>query len=153
MPIGEHQKNKTHCPQGHPYSEKNTSICDGKRRCKECLRKRQRKRYGENPDLMKKRVYKSRQKHPESVKLGNRKQGLKKYGITIDQYEDLLIKQNGVCAICHQTCKTGTRLAVDHNHITGKIRGLLCTNCNRGIGMFQENILILKSAIQYLNKE
>jgi len=76
------------------------------------------------------------------------------YNITIEQYENLFKQQNGKCAICKQipigkTHNDGT-LCVDHCHITGKVRGLLCQKCNRGIGHFNHNILLLESAIKYL---
>ncbi len=55
----------------------------------------------------------------------------KRYGITVEEYEDLLKSQDGVCAICKMPCVTGKRLHVDHDHMTGEIRGLLCYRCNR----------------------
>jgi hypothetical protein len=80
-----------------------------------------------------------------------------KYGITLEEYNRLLEKQNGVCAICHQKSNTVDKrsgkikmLAVDHNHKTGKIRGLLCEVHNRALGMFHDDIGELKSAIDYL---
>lgn len=73
------------------------------------------------------------------------------FGLTLDQYEQLLRKQNGLCAICHQACKTGRRLAVDHDHNTGEVRGLLCGNCNRGLGMFNDNVVWLNRAIAYVS--
>ena len=71
------------------------------------------------------------------------------YGITVEQYDAMLKKQNHVCAICN-TFPPGKRLAVDHNHETGKIRGLLCANCNAGLGWFKENTSRLNAAILYL---
>lgn len=65
-------------------------------------------------------------------------------------YKDLLEKQGGVCAICNQV--DGPRaLAQDHNHSSGKIRGLLCMRCNVLIGFARENLAILASATKYLN--
>ena len=88
-----------------------------------------------------------------------------KYGITIEEYVAISSSQNDVCAICHKketritrpnakTYKNGIapRLAVDHDHESGVIRGLLCHNCNIGIGHFQDNIDLLKSAITYLER-
>lgn len=72
-----------------------------------------------------------------------------KYNISIEEYERLLHKQGGSCAICDTTL-FGKKLAVDHDHETGAIRGLLCGNCNRGLGMFKDNPLYLKQAIKYL---
>lgn len=74
----------------------------------------------------------------------------KQYGISLSDYAVLLQKQNGVCAICFTKCSTGKRLAVDHDHATRKVRGLLCTNCNTGIGSLKDSILMLKSATIYL---
>ena len=73
----------------------------------------------------------------------------KRYGITIKNYWDLVAKQNGVCLICNKS--DGHKLHIDHDHKTGKVRGLLCGSCNRGLGMFKEDIKHLKSAIKYLN--
>lgn len=70
-------------------------------------------------------------------------------GVTEEQYQARLEVQKGVCAICSQKCSKA--LAADHNHITGKFRGLLCNNCNRGLGHFKDNPLLLLSATKYLN--
>lgn len=72
----------------------------------------------------------------------------KKFNLSLKDYNNLLEKQQGVCAICKKTCSK--QLAVDHNHTTGKIRGLLCNNCNRGLGHLKDSIDNLKTAIQYL---
>lgn len=84
---------------------------------------------------------------------------LKKYGITVDQYNEMLVSQNGVCAIClkYET-DTDNRsgkiraLAVDHNHITGEVRQLLCGSCNKAIGLLQDNPLLVKNVADYLIK-
>lgn len=77
----------------------------------------------------------------------------RRYGISLRQYEKLLEKQSGVCAICgrHQA-EFKNSLDVDHNHETGKVRGLLCPSCNRGLGNFKDNRGILIKAVQYLEK-
>lgn len=74
------------------------------------------------------------------------------YNLTVDEYNKIFQDQNGCCKICgkHQT-EFKAKLAVDHCHKTGKIRGLLCNNCNRGIGHLKESILLLKNAIKYIN--
>lgn len=88
----------------------------------------------------------------------NRKQLLRRrYGMTIPEYENKLKDQNGVCAICKnpETQKRKGKiqsLAVDHNHKTGEIRGLLCSHCNNMIGRASDNIDTLKNAIIYLTK-
>ncbi len=78
------------------------------------------------------------------------------FGLTKLDYDNLLNKQKGVCAICNQkeTSKHQKgklrKLSVDHCHITGKVRGLLCTKCNMSLGGFRDNIAILKIAVSYL---
>ena len=82
----------------------------------------------------------------------------KNFGITLDQYNVLLESQNYVCKICgkpeQDVCnKKGAvrNLAVDHDHATGRVRGLLCRGCNQGLGNFKENLTSLQNAISYLN--
>lgn len=75
---------------------------------------------------------------------------LREYGITPEQYDEMLAQQGGVCAICELPCKTGKRLAVDHDHKSGRVRGLLCMNCNRGIGHFQDDARLTARATKYL---
>lgn len=76
---------------------------------------------------------------------------LKKYGITIEDYDIMFASQNGLCAICGKD-NNGKRLHVDHNHQTGKRRQLLCNSCNIGLGMMKDSIEILGKAIEYLRK-
>lgn len=78
-----------------------------------------------------------------------------KYGITVEDYNDLLSKQEGRCAICRRLPiedPMGHDLAVDHDHETGRIRGLLCRHCNIGIGKLGDNISGLELALAYLRK-
>jgi hypothetical protein len=79
----------------------------------------------------------------------------RKFGITLEEYDRRLEEQNFGCAICGQpetsTYKgTVRRLAVDHDHETGEIRGLLCGSCNSGIGLLKEDPEILLAAVDYL---
>lgn len=73
----------------------------------------------------------------------NRERQLKhRYGITVEKYEEMLEGQNGQCAVCGATesiRNTGYMLHVDHNHITGKVRGLLCTTCNKALGFLESS--------------
>jgi len=78
---------------------------------------------------------------------------LKKFGINSDQYDIILKEQNEVCAICQLPDPCNRALAVDHDHTTKKVRGLLCTNCNMAIGKFQDNIEYLKRAIEYMERD
>lgn len=71
----------------------------------------------------------------------------RKYKISVDKRDTLKDKQGGVCAICAQP---GKSLCVDHNHTTGEVRGLLCSNCNTGLGLFGDNVQHLTQAIEYL---
>ena len=73
-----------------------------------------------------------------------------KYGITVEEYKALLLVQNYKCKICGGTNDNGRELYVDHCHVTNKVRGLLCSNCNTALGKFQDNPYILKKAIEYL---
>jgi hypothetical protein len=88
------------------------------------------------------------------VKRKNKKYSLKqKFGITPKQYNEMFIKQNGCCAICKKPqIEFKLALAVDHDHKTNEIRGLLCGNCNRLLGYSKDNEKTLLNAIQYLNK-
>lgn len=83
----------------------------------------------------------------------NRKNNMQKnFGKGIlDTYQHLFELQGGVCAIC-QSPENGryAHLSVDHNHDTGKIRGLLCNNCNRGIGLLRDNPELIRKAAQYV---
>lgn len=89
----------------------------------------------------------------EAGKRSNRNSHLKKrYGITIDDYEQMLKDQNNKCAICGNGHTKGTRgkLYIDHCHKTNKVRGLLCQKCNSAIGLLGDNKTLLKKALKYL---
>ncbi len=89
----------------------------------------------------------------------------RKFGITVEQYRVMLAEQGGICAICGEPPtddnsgrwvkqRRGTRakprLIVDHDHVTGQVRGLLCGRCNTGIGMLQDDPIIVRFALKYL---
>lgn len=89
-----------------------------------------------------------KKKHPEAVKRWNLLTRLKNYGITQEQLDAMYIKQNNKCAICGETF---TKTAhIDHDHKTGKFRGLLCSRHNTMLGHAEDNITILNNAIKYL---
>lgn len=100
---------------------------------REIINARQRQKRKENPRPQRNRVLQHR------------------FGITIEKYDEMLLSQNGSCAICKKQNIDDRSFDVDHCHGTGKIRGLLCGNCNRGIGNLQDNPAILCAAIEYLN--
>ena len=77
---------------------------------------------------------------------------LKRHGITREQYNEMYTKQEGKCAICGKHQNDSVRiLAIDHDHITGKFRGLLCGKCNLLLGHANDNVQVLADAINYLN--
>jgi hypothetical protein len=85
------------------------------------------------------------------------KQLFSKYGLTVQQYQELLTTQGHSCAICNSTdgmLRLGRklRLNVDHCHRTGKVRGILCTSCNNGLGRFRDNPDLLLKAADYLQQ-
>lgn len=73
-----------------------------------------------------------------------------KYGVTIEEYKDMLIKCNYRCQICEASHSEEKPLHIDHCHKTGKVRGLLCNKCNHGLGFFKDQELLLTNAIKYL---
>lgn len=100
------------------------------------------------------RAKKHRDKRTVSYK---RAQLLKRYGLTIVEFDAMCRAQNNLCAICGnpETAKspvTGSprAMTVDHDHVSGKIRGLLCSTCNSGIGYFKDDLRRLRAAIAYL---
>ena len=87
----------------------------------------------------------------EKLLVRMRERMLSEYGLNIDEYDSLLMKQNNRCAICRihiSECKR--RFAVDHNHKTEDVRGLLCFRCNAGVGKFEDDAELLKLAVKYL---
>lgn len=125
--------------------------------CRECSRIAGRKhsaKYQTDADFKKKKLAicakwrkKNRQAINERGKVHQRK---RKFGISAEQYNKMLSDQCGLCEICKR--KDFRNLAVDHNHVTGKIRGLLCTRCNIGMGFFEEDVERLLQAQIYLRK-
>lgn len=71
------------------------------------------------------------------------------YNLTTEQYEAMFEQQKGLCAICPLPLKGKGN--IDHCHETGKVRGLLCKECNQGLGYFKDNVGVLQKAINYLN--
>jgi hypothetical protein len=98
------------------------------------------------------RSKKYRELNPEKYKLGIRNATLKKkYGITIEEYNSMLATQNNQCAVCFDAPKH-QRLHVDHNHKTGKVRGLLCQACNVSIGKMKESPELLRRLALYIEE-
>ncbi len=138
-------KQCTKCKIEKPFSDfgKHVRQKDGLRfRCKKCEaqdRKEARKEALDSDYL--------------GTRLKERASNLKRmFGMAIEEYEQKAQEQGNVCAICKGLCKSGKRLAVDHDHKTGKIRDLLCGNCNGGLGKFQDDPELLIKAAEYLRK-
>jgi hypothetical protein len=105
----------------------------------------------------KKRTYHEYRK--KQVRLSSKKSQLKSnYGLSFEEYKQLLKKQNNVCAICGKKQLNKNNqfnkkvLSIDHCHKTKIVRGLLCTECNFGLSKFKDDIELMKKAIKYLKK-
>lgn len=122
------------------------------RKNKERIAKQWKKWRENNKDKIREIKKRYRLKHLDKVKNDIREWKWKKvFGITANQHQEMLIKQDYKCKICgiHQS-KLKRILAVDHNHSSGKVRGLLCSHCNTGLGYFRDSIELLEKAINYL---
>ena len=110
-------------------------------------------KYAKKPEAMRLRA-----ERYEINRINRKSKSLQKlYNITIDEYEALRESQGGKCSICGISKpimgRRGNKaLAVDHCHTTGKVRGLLCVNCNTALGLFGEDMKTIKKAITYLEK-
>jgi hypothetical protein len=106
------------------------------------------KRYAEDPEYRAKNVARSRRyraAHKEQLKERER---LARYGLTQADYDAMLARQGGVCAICRK--KSDRPLQIDHCHKTGMVRGLLCLNCNTALGRLHDDPDLMRAAIAYL---
>jgi hypothetical protein len=109
--------------------------------------------YFNNKDVRKEYLDKNKERFKEVRQIHNKKLKFKGYNITEEQYLEMFNNQNGCCVICGTPQnELKCALHIDHNHETGKIRGLLCMKCNRGIGYFNDNIEKMKNAIDYIIK-
>lgn len=114
--------------------------------CKKCFNKQTKKYYNNNKDKYKQ--YRRKAYRPEINKARTLKY---RYGLTIKQHKEMYISQNGCCAICKNPIPY-ENINVDHCHITGKVRKLLCDSCNKGLGNFNDSTNYLRWAIKYLNE-
>jgi len=98
------------------------------------------------------RYYKKYKQNPKHKELNWKAQLKFRYNITLEDYDILLKSQNNKCAICESDSPGAkkNRFSIDHDHESGKIRGLLCDNCNVGLGRFNDNINNLIKSIEYL---
>lgn len=129
-------------------------------RCKECRNNRYNEYYKRNPEKQKEKndsQKENRKRFYDSEKgiESSRRAHLKRvFGISLEEYNEMSKKQNHLCAICGESenCYRNKVLSVDHCHKTGRIRGLLCSTCNRALGFLKDNKEILNNAIKYLEE-
>ena len=91
-----------------------------------------------------------RRSNPGEAREKDRKWGLKRrYGISLSDYDLMFAKQGGVCASCSMPSGGGKRLAVDHDHVTGRVRSLLCYGCNVAFGLLREDPELIYKLAEY----
>lgn len=172
------QKVCKHCSIEKPVTEfaKHSIKSDGtiyyKGKCLDCKRKYEREYLLNNPNVREKAKERSRKHHLDNLEKANDKSRQyyyqnkdrakvwskdyrlrRDYGITLEDYQSMLTSQSSGCAICGATPEEGkASLHVDHDHITGKIRALLCGRCNTTLGRMEENTKLLQRMIDYINK-
>jgi len=106
-----------------------------------------------NQEKIKAYRQKNRPRQKELDRKLNRAKRLRERGMSEEDFNSKLNQQEGKCAICDKPQDESIKfLSIDHDHKTNKNRGLLCSNCNRGIGLLQDDINILQSAIKYLKQ-
>jgi len=115
--------------------------------CKSCWTLKNKKEYWDNrtESLIKNKKWREAHKH-----IVRNNHLMRNYGITLKQSEEILVSQGNKCPICGTTEPTYPGWVVDHDHVTGVTRSILCNECNRGLGQFKDNIERLEKAITYL---
>lgn len=120
--------------------------------CKCCTRERSKKYRIEHPDKIRQMRQNYKERRKEIRYNTDRKTYLKhKYRINEEQYELMYNSRKGCCDICgkHVDYK---KLCIDHNHTSNALRGLLCKDCNLGLGLFKDSIVYLQNAVKYLER-
>lgn len=126
--------------------------------CKHCRRKVYKEWCRNNPEKVRDSIartkdYRKAYYARPDIKLRHQLSRIeRKFGISPSKYLAMVKRQKGLCAICHQpeTCSRNVCLSVDHCHSTNRVRALLCSRCNRAIGLFADSIALLRLAIIYL---
>jgi len=143
----------THCSRGHEFSPENTLLRkNGGRVCRACAKLRLQKWAKENRELYNKqrrdwaRSHKRKPQNPVSKKKSHLKL---RYDLTIERHDAMLTEQDNKCAICLEPFGVPH---VDHDHLTGKVRGLLCKGCNSAIGNLKDDPVIVDRASEYLRR-
>ena len=180
MPQGAPNTRKTHCPRGHAYNEENTYVDSyGGRQCRPCRKARMQERradlprvgrgfnnkskthckYGHEYTDENTKIHKGRRSCRICAIANSQKQNIKRYGITVEQFQEMLEKQDNKCQICQKVFRSEVGAPhVDHDHqccpedkSCGKcVRGLLCTHCNVMLGSAKDNPEVLLRAVAYL---
>lgn len=163
IPRPDGTKTCTKCGESKPrslfYAHKHTA--DGRATyCMECQKADSRARRAASRERVKAWNAAAREREaPSARSVRMREYRLSRYGLTGEQYDEMLQAQEGVCAVCRQPewfidPRKGTprNLAVDHCHSTGRVRGLLCGRCNRAIGHFEDDHEVLTRAAAYLKR-
>ncbi len=120
---------------------------------KDKIQTQQRRYYKANRDKIIKRTAKwQRDNHKRASLIWKKSELRRKYGITLEDWSRLYDMQKGLCAICSEVFISNSAAHVDHNHITNKVRGLLCRQCNTMLGFAKDDVLILQNAINYLKE-
>lgn len=139
-------------------------------RCKECTKEDMRFKYQNDPSpLSEEELARSRSYHAanrddrnaraKSVRDANpdrerNRKLIQRFGITVAEYDDMHDAQNGLCKVCGNPEELDRRLAVDHNHQTGKVRGLLCFKCNVILGHIEKTgLAMIAKVLDYLDEE
>jgi hypothetical protein len=113
----------------------------------------QRRYYRENSDTLKAKKKIRYSENPLKFQKRTRAAKLKfEYGLTAGKYDMMVMLQAGRCAICAGPPVNHKRLVVDHCHVSGTVRGLLCHNCNVALGLFKDNAVIVERALKYLQR-
>jgi len=113
-----------------------------RRQCKACHRAGGKYLYGHRTD----EYAQERRQRAREYQL------IRDYGITVEEYDEMLMAQDGTCAICELPPTDGKPLRVDHNHETGQVRGLLCHNCNVVLGLMHDDPTLLAAACLYIQE-
>ena len=102
----------------------------------------------------KKAIKEYREKNKEQIAIYKKEWNLKKYGLSLEDYNNMLDEQNHKCKLCLTSFTTliSKNIHIDHCHTTNKVRGVLCLHCNTGLGYFKDNTRTLTKAINYLQE-
>lgn len=158
------------CQQAKPLDEfyRAAGMRDGHRNdCKSCNLAAKKRRYEQDPATAIARVKRWQQENVDRLNSyrreynaqPHRKRALRDgyyrrtFGISADEFDKLLGKQGGGCAICGKRPERMESLHLDHDHVTGRVRGILCIGCNQGLGQFYDDPELLQRAVAYLRGE